>query len=178
MKGADFMKECFVICPIGESGSNTRDRSDKLLERVIEPVCKKLGYAVPVRCDKIFDVDRIDQTVFHYLKNADLVVADVTEDNPNVFLELGYRMSIGKPYALLIECPDNEPMRKLPFDIANLRAIKYSFSDISEIKNIKSNLEKTIKTLESKKGVFDIEDPKCFEIFEFINLDKYLEKLK
>lgn len=174
MKGADFMKECFVICPIGESGSNTRDRSDKLLERVIEPVCKKLGYAVPVRCDKIFDVDRIDQTVFHYLKNADLVVADVTEDNPNVFLELGYRMSVGKPYALLTEdsCDD------LPFDIANLRAIKYNLSDIAQTDFVKYALEETIKTLESKKNILDVENPRCFEVIDFINMDKYLKKLK
>lgn len=121
------MKECFIACPVGDSGSKIRERADKLLEYVITPVCKKLGYATPVRCDKIFDVDRIDQTVFRYLKNSDLVIADVTGNNPNVFLELGYRMSVGKPYALLTEdsCDD------LPFDIANLRAIKYNLSDMA-----------------------------------------------
>ena len=38
------MKICFVVCPIGSEGSETRKRSDELLNYIIKPVCEKCGF--------------------------------------------------------------------------------------------------------------------------------------
>ena len=38
------MKKCFIVCPIGDEGSETRKRSDKLFKHVITPVCKECDF--------------------------------------------------------------------------------------------------------------------------------------
>ena len=57
--------------------------------------------------------------ILRRLRDAELVVADLTGRNPNVFYELGIRHMIGKPAVQIIE--DNE---HIPFDVAQLRTIK------------------------------------------------------
>ena len=38
------MKNCFVICPIGEENSEIRKRSDQIFNYVIKPITKEFGY--------------------------------------------------------------------------------------------------------------------------------------
>ena len=77
-------KTCFVVCPIGDEKSEIRSDSDKVLDFIISPVCTNLEFDV-IRVDKINEVDRIDETILKYLKDADLVIVDMTTHNPNVF---------------------------------------------------------------------------------------------
>jgi hypothetical protein len=37
-------KTCFVICPIGDSDTVIRKRSDQLLRHIIEPAAREAGY--------------------------------------------------------------------------------------------------------------------------------------
>jgi hypothetical protein len=43
----------------------------------------------------------IHSTIINDLLNADLVIADLTEHNPNVLFELGLRMAADKPVAII-----------------------------------------------------------------------------
>jgi hypothetical protein len=43
-------KICFVICPIGTEGSQTRERADLIFEYIIGPIVEELGYE-PMRSD-------------------------------------------------------------------------------------------------------------------------------
>ena len=45
--------------------------------------------------------DVIQSTIVNDLLEADLVVADLSEQNPNVLFELGLRMAYDKPIALI-----------------------------------------------------------------------------
>jgi nucleoside 2-deoxyribosyltransferase len=45
--------------------------------------------------------DVIHATIVNQLLDADLVVADLTENNPNVLFELGLRIAEDKPIALI-----------------------------------------------------------------------------
>ena len=56
------MKICFVVCPIGSEGSETRKRSDELLNYIIKPVCEKCGFEA-VRVDNINASDSINNTI-------------------------------------------------------------------------------------------------------------------
>lgn len=56
--------------------------------------------------------------VFERLRSADLVIADVTDGNPNVMYELGLRHAIG---GCVIQLGDYE---RLPFDLSIIRTIK------------------------------------------------------
>ena len=44
-------KTCFVIGPISQEGTEMRDRSDKVLKHVIEPVVLSCGYSKVIRAD-------------------------------------------------------------------------------------------------------------------------------
>lgn len=128
---------CFVICPIGAAGSDDRKRSDKLLKHIIAPVCKATGYKVE-RADKMPNPGIITNQIVEHLLDADLVVADLTGKNPNVFYELGVRHVTGKPFVQLIH-----EKADVPFDIANVRTITYSL-DVDGIKPTAEELRSAI----------------------------------
>lgn len=133
------MKTCFVVCPIGPEGSDTRKRSDKLLKFIIEPICKNLGFEV-IRVDNINQSDRIDQTIFQHLSSADLVIADLTDHNPNAFYEIGFRTALNKPFIHLAE-----EGHTLPFDVSSTRTFYYAF-DIEKTTVLQERLTQTIQS--------------------------------
>ena len=45
--------------------------------------------------------DLIHHTIINQLINADLVIADLTDHNPSVLFELGIRIALKKPVALI-----------------------------------------------------------------------------
>jgi hypothetical protein len=64
----------------------------------------------------------IQSTIINDLIEADLVIADVTEHNPNVMFELGMRIALEKP-VVLMKAAGTGPL----FDIDNmLRVFEYS----------------------------------------------------
>ena len=89
-------KRCFVISPIGERGSPTRIRSDKVLNQIIRPAVKECGYKV-FRADEIDQPGLITSQVVRHIIEDSLIVADLTERNANVFYELGICHALGKP---------------------------------------------------------------------------------
>lgn len=141
------MKNCFIVCPIGSEDSPQRKRSDIVLKHIIDPVCNALDFKV-IRVDKLHDVDRIDNTIIEHLNDADLVIADMTEHNPNAFYEMGFRHALGKPLI-----PIMEEGTKLPFDVANLRTITYATNDLEKADAAKERLHETILS-------FDIQEKK------------------
>lgn len=138
-------KTCFLVCPIGEEGSETRQRSDDLLKYLIEPVCNECGYDV-IRVDRIHAPDKIDNTIFEYLINSDLVIADVSEHNPNALLELGYRMGKEKPCIQI-----RHKGTKLPFDINSIRTFEYTTEGkIGVLEKYKSDLKEVISNIDKE----------------------------
>ena len=82
---------CFVIMPFGE-----RDERHnvgffaEVLRSVFTPAATDAGFQVKTAQRSGSDV--IQSTIVNDLLNADLVLADLTEHNPNVLFELGMRM--------------------------------------------------------------------------------------
>lgn len=139
-------KVCFLVCPIGEEMSATRQNSDKLLKYVIEPVAESKGYTV-VRADKILDTDIITDTIMRYLEEAELIIADLSERNPNVYYELGYRAALKRPLIQLIKGGES-----LPFDLSVTRTFSYDLSDPDEIEKTKSTLSQLVDSIESRQA--------------------------
>lgn len=107
-------KECFVICPIGSEGSEARERADKLMEHIIEEALGDFDYT-PVRADQITEPGSITNQVIQRTVESDLLIADLTGHNPNVFYELAVRHATAKPYIQLIDSSES-----IPFDISDL----------------------------------------------------------
>src|SRR5665647_569454 len=91
---------CFVIMPFTE---RDEDRPvgffTEVLDSLLTPAITAAGFVVKTAKRQGSDV--IQSTIVTELLKADLVVADLTEHNPNVLFELGMRMADDKPVALV-----------------------------------------------------------------------------
>lgn len=142
-------KTCFVIAPIGEGGSAIRVRSDQILNYIISPVASECGYSV-TRADGIADPGMIDRQILQHIVYSDLVVADLTGNNPNVFYELAVRHMLAKPTITIIA--DGEP---LPFDVIQNRTIKVDHTDLDRVEEAKRQLRDAIQASEKNPDAQD-----------------------
>ncbi|MCK5747864.1 hypothetical protein [Oricola sp.] len=151
MTQATELRSCFVIAPIGEEGSDTRNRSDKVLKHIIRPAAQSCGYKAE-RADEIDKPGLITSQVINRVVQDELVIADLTEMNPNVFYELAIRHAIRKPLVQIIQKGE-----RIPFDVAGTRTISVDHTDLDSAANARDNIQKQIKELESNPD--DIETP-------------------
>jgi hypothetical protein len=139
-------KICFIISPIGKENTDTRRRADRVLQYIVNPVLKELGYK-PIRGDQIYQTGSINRQVIRHIKTAPLVIADLTESNPNVYYELAIRHTLRRPVVHLIQEPD-EPL----FDIADIRVVKFNF-EVDRVKRAKTELKAHMKDAENKPRI-------------------------
>ncbi len=143
------MKKCFIVCPIGSEGSDTRKRSDTLFKHILKPVCESCGLD-PIRVDHINSSDSITETIIDHLKNSELVIADLSEHNPNAFFEIGFRTALNKPIIHLKSKNDT-----IPFDLASIRTFDYDLQDLDSVDELKSKLLKTVEVFDLDSQVED-----------------------
>ena len=92
---------------------------DELFEEVIKPVCTEVGVGA-YRVSDIYRPGVVLQDITRGLAESDVIIAEVTPTNANVFYELGYAHALRKPVVLLAE--RDTP---LPFDVSGYRVIFY-----------------------------------------------------
>lgn len=91
---------CFVIMPFTErAAERQKNFFNEVLTRLITPACVDAGFRVVTADRRGSDV--IHSTIVNSLLDAELVVVDLTDHNPNVLFELGMRMREDKPVALI-----------------------------------------------------------------------------
>ncbi|MFC4406399.1 hypothetical protein [Haloarchaeobius iranensis] len=134
-------KECFIICPLGSKDSDERTRSNKLLEYIVEEPVADHGYTIE-RADEISQPGSITSQIIEKTIESELVIADLTDHNPNVFYELAIRHATGEPYIQLIDSSQS-----IPFDIADERTIHYEF-DVKAAEEASDELRSQIETIE------------------------------
>ena len=142
---------CFVIAPIGEPESDTRRRSDQVMKHIIRPVVVPMGYRA-IRADEMDKPGIITSQVITQVVEADLVIADLTERNPNVFYELALRHAISKPFVQIIKKGE-----ALPFDVAGTRTVSVDLHDLDSVEDAKKQIGNQIQSLEADSS--DLETP-------------------
>ena len=142
---------CFVIGPYGKVGSDVRKWSDGLFNGLIQPVLTAAGYDCSRLIDDTKPGDITDQ-IIQKLMESDLVIADLTYRNPNVFYELAVRHATGKDF-ILLQAPSDE---KIPFDITVLHVIEVE-NTILGAQQARTELEKHIQ--KTQKGEASFENP-------------------
>ena len=87
--------------PFSEKDDNPRPTGffDEVLRSIITPAGNNAGFAVETAAQHGSDV--IQSTIIEQLLTADLVIADLTDHNPNVLFELGIRIASDLPVALI-----------------------------------------------------------------------------
>jgi hypothetical protein len=127
--------ECFVIMPFGNSqkDKDTTEKLDDIYNNWIKPTVEDI--ALPDnkkltchRGDKEHHPGDIIKHAINKLVNADIVIADLSGRNPNVFYELGVRHSAKNDTILISENIDD-----IPVDLQRLRAIAYDYKDANKI---------------------------------------------
>lgn len=97
---------------------------DDLYERVIKPAAEAADLDV-VRADEEVHGGLIHVGMYERLLLAEIVVADLTLSNPNVFYELGVRHAARPRTTILVFAKGGG----LPFDVAPIRAIPYALEE-------------------------------------------------
>ena len=130
-------KKCFIITPIGEGdeGSDIRRHIDGIIDAVIDPVIKGIfDYDIEV-AHRIDEPGNIPKQVIVSIYESDLVIANLTFNNPNVMYELALRHCFGTPVIMIAE-----QGTKIPADIIGERTIFYT-NDAQGVIELKNNLE-------------------------------------
>lgn len=122
-------KTCFVVSPIGSRleplgsrGRQSYEDNVHMWEEVLQPACETFGL-LTIRADKISEAGEIPEQIFTYLRDAELVIADVSHANANVMYELGLRHSRTK---ITLQIGEFE---QLPFDLSTIRTIQFRRSE-------------------------------------------------
>lgn len=102
----------------------------------IREVAEKLGCVVE-RADEIEHNGYIVDVITDRLRSCDVLVADTSTRNPNVFYEIGYGHALGVPTVLL--CREGED---LPFDVSAVNHIVYG-----SIVDLREKLERRLRSL-------------------------------
>ena len=156
-------KTCFVIAPIDDPDTPTRKWSDQVLRHIIRPAVEPLGYKA-IRADEIDKPGIITTQVLNQVVESELVIADLTERNPNVFYELAIRHAISKPFVQIIKKSE-----QLPFDVAQNRTVFVDLQDPDNVADSVKQITSQIESLESDPE--DVDNP----ISVSINLQRLLQ---
>lgn len=120
------IKLAFILMPFDTS-------FDGIYKDLIVPVLESVGYEIS-RADTFVDQQNILKDIVTSIDKADLIVAELTTLNPNVFYELGIAHGLNKPTVLL-----TQSIEKVPFDLRSYRIIVYS-TQYDEIKKLQEPL--------------------------------------
>lgn len=108
----------FVIMPFTERDDRYQTGFfGEVLDQIFIPAGKEAGFEV--RTAKRQGSDIIQSTIVRDLLEADLVLADLTEHNPNVLFELGMRMREDRP-VVLVRARGTGPI----FDVDNILRVE------------------------------------------------------
>lgn len=126
----------FLIMPFSESWSDeTYD--------IIKEVCHDLDITLN-RADEILGSQSIYNDIITNIIESDIIIADITIKNANVFYELGYAHALDKKVILI-----RQPHDDVPFDITQFRYIEYELN-FKKAKEFQKRLTDTINNYKNK----------------------------
>src|SRR6478736_613480 len=111
----------FILMPFDKS-------FDSVYENGIKPAADEMEVLYCERVDKQIFEERILDRIYNQINKADIVVADMSGRNANVFYEVGYAHALGRRTILLVN-----DAKEIPFDLKHHSHIIYK-NDISFLK--------------------------------------------
>lgn len=145
-------KFCFVLMPFNDSFND-------VYELGIKATCKECG-AYSERVDEQIFQGTILERIYNQISKSDFIIADMSGRNPNVFYEVGYAHSLGKPTILLTNNSED-----IPFDLKHYPHIIYN--NVVDLK----------KKLKNKLKWFIANDEKNITDKYKINIDLFFNNL-
>ena len=108
---------------------------DDLFQLGIKAACEAAGAYCERLDDQIFHENMLHR-IYNEIAKADIVVAEMTGRNPNVFYEVGYAHALGKRVVLMTKAVDD-----IPFDLQQYSHIIHG----NRIGEVQKTLERHIR---------------------------------
>ncbi|MEK7471749.1 MAG: hypothetical protein AAB624_00705, partial [Patescibacteria group bacterium] len=89
------MSEAFIIMQIGSP------KMDAVCDGAMVPAIEAAGF-VARRVDRHNTGDLLKSEIVAFIERSDIIVADLTNERPNCYLEVGYAMGLGKKKNLIL----------------------------------------------------------------------------
>jgi len=144
----------FIVRPFGTKTDRnlTEVNFDAVQERLIVPALERLGVDGRTTLD-ILRAGNIRVDMFQRLLTADLVVADLSIDNANVFYELGIRHALREKRTFMLRCEGD----KYPFDLQTDRYFIYQRENpAASLEQLVPALRQTLNSEEQDSPVFKL----------------------
>jgi hypothetical protein len=133
---------CFVIQPFDQG------KYDELYNDVFAPAIAEAGLK-PYRVDKDPSATVLIDKIHSEIRAASVCFAEITENNPNVWYELGFSISADKPVVMV----SAEERSKFPFDVGHRRIIRYSNRSPSKFAKLKEEITEALRSIERSEQV-------------------------
>lgn len=145
----------FVAMPFGRKRDLDQQVEidfEDIYERAVRPAAHAAGVDV-VRADEEQHGGLIHLAMYERLLLAEIVLADLTLANPNVFYELGVRHA-ARPRATVLMFAR---VGRLPFDLSPIRAIPYAMVDgqLEHAETLRDELSERIKRAAADREAVD-----------------------
>ncbi|MGN0379726.1 MAG: nucleoside 2-deoxyribosyltransferase [Butyrivibrio sp.] len=148
-------KKIFVIMPFSEkTGKYQKGFFAEVFRELIQPAAKGAGYTAETAERNGSDI--IHSTIVKAINNAEIIMADLTEHNPNVLFELGIAIALRKP-VILIKTDETGQI----FDIDNtIRVFSYK-SNLwkstleKDVPNLTTRIQAVVNNIGIDKSYFD-----------------------
>lgn len=125
----------FMVMPFGHEDLQV------VYEEFIKPALERKCHVTCIRGDDIFGSNVVMDDVSAAISTADLVVADLTGKNANVFYEVGIGHALSKPVLLLAQTMDD-----VPFDLRHRRVLLYEYTPLG-VKHLEETIVEHVKDM-------------------------------
>ena len=156
------MPNTFIIMQIGNN------ELDAVCEHCIVPAIEANGM-VAKRVDKHNQGGLLKSEIVKFIETADIIVADLTNERPNCYLEIGYAMGLDKFRNLILTArEDHYPESpnyqrggpKIHFDLAGYDIL---FWDLNDLDGFREELERRIRRRQTVVNPDNIQAPPTFD---------------
>ncbi|MFV0299699.1 MAG: hypothetical protein ACK5IP_02240, partial [Paracoccus sp. (in: a-proteobacteria)] len=116
---------CFVVTGFGKKTDYPTGRVlnlDQTFRQLVQPACDRAG----INAFRAIDANltgQIDAVMYRWIFQADLVIADLSTLNPNVFYELGVRHAQRPNTSVIIA--ESLLLQRIPFDLSSFVIHQY-----------------------------------------------------
>ena len=130
---------CFVVMPFSVESLNI------VYEDFIRPTLEQRCQLRVERGDDVFGSNVIMDDIAKSINRAALIIADLTDRNPNVFYEVGIAHALNKQVLLM-----TQSIEDVPFDLRHRRALVYQYSPRG-CKKLETDLYENVQNMRQRR---------------------------
>ena len=125
---------CHVLIPSGEKGKQTYNDLVLGVAKQYKFLCSQIG--------DVFDSESVLERMWQWIARANIVIADLTDRDPDVFYLAGLAYGLRKKIILISQNPGD-----VPFDLKKGSCLIYSLKTYSDGKSAKDKLSQILNGL-------------------------------